>query len=232
MSHVLVPSLPSDTRKSDYAPVKERPRKRDRRSSGKGKARVGDNSGSNELMNVLQNAYESNWYGPGSTNTSPREKKKKRTKKKPPKEVVVVEDSDDDVEKEQDNLPTSLDQALATAFILNSANPNVSGKASTSAKAQGPPVASGSTRRLRKETRAEISSDSGSVEVVMTSPTTKRPRTNARAKAASNNHTPVSVPRVSPRRKGKRRYIFTTLVTSPRKKRRRVAHASDPSEEH
>jgi hypothetical protein len=194
---------------------------------------VGDNSGANELMNVLQNAFESNWYGPGSTNTSPREKKKKKRTKKPPKEVVVVEDSDDDVEKEQDNLPTSLDQALATAFTLNSANPNVTGKASTSAKTQGPPVASGSTRRLRRETRAEISSDSGSVEVVMTSPTTKRPRTNARTKVASsqnNDHSPI-MPRVSPRRKGKRRHIFTP-VTSPRKKRRRVARASDPSEEH
>jgi hypothetical protein len=96
---------------------------------------------------------------------------------------VVVEASDDEGEgeKDQTNLPTSLDQALATAFTLNSANPNVAGKASTSAEAQEPPVASGSTRRLRKETRAEISNDSGIVEVVITSPTMKPPRTHARA---------------------------------------------------
>jgi hypothetical protein len=53
---------------------------------------------------------------------------------------VVVEDSDDkEEEKEKANLPTSLDQALATAFSLNSANPNLAAKASTSAPV--PPVA-------------------------------------------------------------------------------------------
>ena len=51
---------------------------------------------SNQLMHVLQNAFESNWYGPGSMNTSPREKKKKRTKKKPAKEIVVIDDDEDD----------------------------------------------------------------------------------------------------------------------------------------
>jgi hypothetical protein len=134
-------------------------------------------------MHVLQHTFESNWYGPGSTNTSPREKRKKRrTKKKPAKEIVVVDDDEDEEEgekeKEKANLPTSLDQTLATAFSLNSANPNVTAKASTSAQAQGPPVASGSTRRLRRETRAESLSDSGSVEVVVTSPM-KRPRKHA-----------------------------------------------------
>ena len=133
---------------------------------------------------MLQNAFESNWYGPGSTNTSPKERrrKKRRTKKKPPKEVVVVVDDDEDEEvgeqekaKERANLPTTLDQALATAFSLNSASPNVAATASTSAQAQGPPVPSGSTRRLRRNIRAEFLSDSGSVEVVITSPT-KRPR--------------------------------------------------------
>jgi hypothetical protein len=233
MAHVLVLSLSPGGRSSDYEPVKQCPRTRNRRSSDKGKTRAGDNSGSNELMHMLQNAFESNWYGPGSTNTSPKEKRKKRrTKKKPTKEVVVVEDSDDEEEgeKDKDNLPTSLDQALATAlmFTLNSANPNVAAKASTSAPVR--PVASGSTRRLRRHTRAESSSNSGSVEVVTTSPTMKPPRTQARAKAASNNHTPM-LPRVSPRRKGKRRDIFTPM-TSPRKKRRRVARASDPSEGH
>ena len=74
-------------------------------------------------MHVLQNAFESNWYGPGGTNTSPKERrrKKRRTKKKPAKEVVVVDDDEDEEvgeqekekEKERANLPTTLDQALA-----------------------------------------------------------------------------------------------------------------------
>jgi hypothetical protein len=76
---------------------------RDRRASGNGKAPVGDNSGSNELRNVLQDAFESNWYGSGSTNTSPREKKKKKKrKKKPAKAIVVVGDSDDEGEGEKE----------------------------------------------------------------------------------------------------------------------------------
>lgn len=54
-----------------------------------------DNSGSNGLTFVFQHVFESNWYGPGSTNMSPREKRKgsKRTKKKPAKEIVVVDDN-------------------------------------------------------------------------------------------------------------------------------------------
>ena len=131
---------------------------------------------------MLQNAFESNWYGPGSTNTSPKERrrKKRRTKKKPAKEVVVVDDDEDEEvgeqqkEKERANLPTSLDQALATA--LNSTSPNVAATASTSAQAQGPPVASGSTRRLWRNTRAESLSNNGSVEVVITSPTKRPPQ--------------------------------------------------------
>ena len=138
-------------------------------------------------MRVVQNAFESNWYGPRSTNTSPKERRtKKRTKKKPAKEVVVVDDDEDEEEgvqekeKERANLPTTLDQALATAFSFNSASPNVAATASTSARAQGPSVASGSTRRLLRDTRAESLNDSGSVEVVVTSPT-KCPRKHAQA---------------------------------------------------
>ena len=175
MAHVLVPSFRPGAQKSDYAPVKQRLRRHDRQSSGKGKARAGDNSGSNKLMHVLQNSFESNWYGHGSTNTSSKERrrKKRRTKKKPAKEVVVVDgDEDEEVgeqekEKERANLPMSFDQALATA--LNSTSPNVAATASISAQAQGPPVAR----------RAESLSNSGSVEVVITSPT-KRPRKHAR----------------------------------------------------
>ena len=90
---------------------------------------------------MLQNAFESNWYGPGSTNPTPKERmrKKRRTKKNSAKEVVAVDDDEDEEEREQEkeketaNLPTSLDQALATAFSLNSASPNVTSIASTSA---------------------------------------------------------------------------------------------------
>ena len=71
-------------------------------------------------MHVLQNAFESNWYGPGGTNTSPRDRSTtRRTKKKPAKEVVVVDDGEDGEEGEQEkeeDLPTILDQASATAF--------------------------------------------------------------------------------------------------------------------
>ena len=157
-----------------------------------------------------------------------RRTKRRRTKKKLAKEVVVVDDGEDEEvgeqqkAKERVNLPTTLDQALATAFSLNSASPNVAATASTSARTQGPPVASGSTRRLWRNTRAESLSDSGSVEVVITSPT-KRLRKHAREQVASNSHTPVT-PRVSPR-KGKRRQVYTPTI-SPRKQRRRVAMRS------
>ena len=88
------------------------------------------------------------------------------------------------------------------------------------------PVSSGSTRRLRRDTRAESLSDSGSVEVVVASPT-RRPRRHAQ-QVASNNDTPVT-PRVLPSRKGKRRNIYTP-TTSPRKQRRFVAPPRDPTE--
>lgn len=54
MAHVHVPSLPPSPRKSDYAPVKQRPRTRNRWSSGMGKAGAGDNSGLNDPMHLLQ----------------------------------------------------------------------------------------------------------------------------------------------------------------------------------
>ena len=128
-------------------------------------------------------------------------RKKRRTKKKPTKEVVVVDDEEVEEEREQAkekvtvNLPTSLDQALATAFSLNSASPNLTAIASTSAQAQVPPVASGSTRRLRRNTCAGPLSDSGNVEVVMTLQR-NAPRTHARAQASSsrnNHHSPVTL---------------------------------------
>ena len=86
-------------------------------------------------MHVLRNVFESNWCGPGNTNSSPREKRKKK-KKKPAKEIVgVVDNEDEDDGEKKANLPTSLDQAWTTAFSLNLVNPNVTAKASSSAQA-------------------------------------------------------------------------------------------------
>jgi hypothetical protein len=120
----------------------------------------GDNSGSNELMHVLQNVFESNWFGPGSS-AGPRMKRGRP--KKPAKEIMAVVDDEDDDEAVKEN-PPSLDQALANAFMHNLANPNVSASVS-----KGPVVASTSTRQPAKEARAETLSSSASVEVVVSS---------------------------------------------------------------
>ena len=105
-------------------------------------------------MHVLQNAFESNWSGPGST-----------------KYGSEGEDDEDEEEgkkeaKAKANLPMSLDKA--TTFSLDSANPNV---AATSAQARGPVAA----RADCAERHTESSSDSASMEVFITLPT-KRPR--------------------------------------------------------
>lgn len=149
--------------------VKQRLRLRERRSTAKGKAWAGGNSSSNDLINVLRNAFESNWYGASST----RSRTKKRTKK-PAKDTVIVVDEEDDEEQgqEKSKVPMPLDRAMAKTFTYNSANPNVAAFAS----APDPPVASGSTHQLRKKARAETLSDTESVEVHITSPT-KRSRT-------------------------------------------------------
>ena len=72
-------------------------------------------------MHVLQNAFESNWSGPGST-----------------KYGSEGEDDEDEEEGEEAkaNLPMSLDKA--TTFSLDSPNSNV---AATSAQARGPVAA-------------------------------------------------------------------------------------------
>ncbi|KAF8260853.1 hypothetical protein EI94DRAFT_813712 [Lactarius quietus] len=176
MAHVFIPPVTSGARESDYVPVGQRPRTRDRRSA-KGK-----------------NAFESNWFGPCSTDvpaSGSGEKREKRTKKPemPPKEEEVVDDDDDDEvevgEKGKINLPTSLIQALATAFTYNSANPNI---AASGSKAQAPTVAGGSTRLLAKKPRAETFSDSGGAEVVISTPTK-----SVRANRNNNKHSPQAV---------------------------------------
>ena len=101
------------------------------------------------------------------------EGEKERTKrtKKPAKEIMVAADDEDEGEgegeKEKANLPKSLDRALARAFSLNSANPNVAASCQPQ-QAQGQPVASGSTRPLRRMTGTKSSI---SMEVVIASPT-------------------------------------------------------------
>ncbi|KAH9069532.1 hypothetical protein EDB83DRAFT_438660 [Lactarius deliciosus] len=166
MAYVLVPLLPPGARKSDYMPVKQRSRTLQFQTVTTWKARAGDNSGSMELVYVLQVAFVNTWPGAGSTGPS------EKMTKKAAKETVVVVDDEDDEEEESDKskIPMPLDEALAAAFTLNSTHPNVT----TSASA----MAATTTRRSAKETHAEASSDSTSVGVVI-------PLSTKRAQAVS-----------------------------------------------
>ncbi|KAH9055280.1 hypothetical protein EDB87DRAFT_1338580 [Lactarius vividus] len=188
MAYVLVPRLPPGARRSDYAPVRQRPRTRQRQTAAKGKARAGDNSGSNELVHMLQVAFENNWPGAGSARPSG-----KKTKKAAEETVVVVDDEDEEEESDKSKIPTPLDQALAAAFTHNSMNPNVVASASA-------PAAT-TTRRSAKETRAKASR----VEVVIPLPP-KRARTHANAQFVSPRRKEKRHPRTptSPRRKRRR----------------------------
>ena len=87
-------------------------------------------------------------------------------------------------------------------------------------------MANDSTRRLQTETCAESSSESGNMEVVITSPT-KHPRTHVRARRQSR--TGPETPRISLCRKGKT-MPYITPTTSPRQKRRRVVQRHLPAE--
>jgi hypothetical protein len=100
----------------------------------KGKGRVGDIWGSKELMYVLKNVFENNWYGPGSRNMGPREKKRTKLAKE-------VGDNEEDDGEERTNFPTSLDHALATAFAYNLTNPKVVASASCYCVAETPSLA-------------------------------------------------------------------------------------------
>ena len=89
MAYVLVPPLPRGAHKSDYVPVKQSLRTRERQTAAsKGKARAGNNSGSRDLMQALQGAFENNWDSTVAPSWGP--KKKKKTTKKPAKEMLVV----------------------------------------------------------------------------------------------------------------------------------------------
>ena len=62
MAYVFVPPLPRGAHKSYYVPVKQLLRTRERQTAvSKGKARAGDNSGSRDLMQALQGAFDDNW---------------------------------------------------------------------------------------------------------------------------------------------------------------------------
>ncbi|KAH9069621.1 hypothetical protein EDB83DRAFT_2674316 [Lactarius deliciosus] len=165
MAYVLVPPLPPGVRSSDYMPVKQQSRTRQRQLAAKEKARAGDNEGSKEIVHVPQVAFENNWPGADCTSTGPMGNKAA-------KETVVVVDDEDDEEEEGDKskVPMPLDQALAAAFTHNPTSPNVVASASA-------PAAT-TARRSLKETRAEASRDSTGVEVVIPLPT-KRARTHA-----------------------------------------------------
>ena len=174
-------------------------------------------------MHLLQNAFESNWYGAGST----RVRKKKRTKKPAKETVVVVDDEDNEGQgqgEEKSKVPMLLDRALAKAFTYNSTNPNIA--VSMSALAPGPAVASGSTRRLQKKTCVESLSDSRSMEVVITS----LMKCSHVQTASNQNHNHWAVlPCVSPCRKRKQQHLYT--LTSPPRKQQHIICGGDPSDE-
>ena len=101
-------------------------------------------------MQALQSAFGINGYSTDAPRMGAREKKKRSEK-----EVVVVlgddDEEDDEVDEKKSKIPANLDLTLAAAFTHKSANPNVA--ALTSASGPVPAEASGSTRRLVKETR-------------------------------------------------------------------------------
>ncbi|KAH9069511.1 hypothetical protein EDB83DRAFT_2518282 [Lactarius deliciosus] len=69
-------TIPPGAHKSDYMPVKQRFRTRQRQTAAKRKARAGNNAGSKDLVHVLQVAFENNWPGAGSTGPSGKKTKK------------------------------------------------------------------------------------------------------------------------------------------------------------
>ena len=86
-------------------------------------------------------------------------------------------------------------------------------------------MASGSTRWLQQQTRAEARSVRGIVEVDIAWPTK-----HSRMQAASNrNNDSALLPRVSPRRKWKQQRLYTMI--SPLRQERRIARGGDPSDE-
>jgi hypothetical protein len=208
MAYVLVPPLPPGMRKSDYQPLGQLPRTRNESPSAKGKARVGDNSGSRGLAAVLQGAFENNSSGVGSAKTPRKRGRPPKQKAVNPVDMVEVLDNEDERGRGEGRSKgsTNLAVALTNAFTHNSADPKVS------------PSTLG--RRLRRSGPVETLSDSPSVEIVL--PSTKR--TRASANADDNN-----VPTSTLRRKGKRQ---PRISTGPPKKRQCMMPRGDDSDDH
>jgi hypothetical protein len=85
-------------------PVEERLRERERRSASKRKGTGEGQLGSKELHVRAQECVENSWYGPGSTNTGPREKKRTNLAKE-----VVDNEGEEDEGEERTDFPMSLD---------------------------------------------------------------------------------------------------------------------------
>jgi hypothetical protein len=201
MAYVLIPPLPPGAHKSDYVPLEEIIHMHEQRAA-KGKARVGDNSGSSTLVAALQGAFKNNTSGAGSVKIQGA--RVKRRKAVEPVEVVKVVDGVDEGEgKDEARIQGSTDlaRALSNAFAHNSADPKVAAR---------PAAVAGGTRQLRGSKHVETLSDSSaSIEVVLSPPPAKR----SRVTDASDNSSP------SPYRRNEKRLPQTP--TSPQKKKRR-----------
>jgi hypothetical protein len=234
MAYVLVPPLPRGARKSDYVPLEQLLPMRERRGVNEETVRAGDNSGSAALAAALQGAFENNASGAGRTDTQNARRRLRRGDKhkaaepvKPVEPIEVIDEEDEDEEEREretpDQGPATLAHALSAAFAHNSANPNVT--ASSMAET------SGGTRQLRRSTRAEVVSDSPSVEIIP-APPAKHSRDQPRPRITRNadNGKNKSPPTPSLRRRNEKRKPLTP--SSPQKKRRRLARRGDDSDAH
>ena len=214
MAYILVPPLPPGARKSDYAPLDQLRRTPERSNSVKDKVRAGDNSGSSALAAALQDAFKNNASGSGRTDSSPMRKGRGKRKAVEPVETIeVVDDEDEDDEAEARNQGSAtLAHALDAAFAHNSANPNVAAVEQ-----------SGSTRHLRRSTRADFGSISVEIDVP---PPGKRPRGRPRVTTnPDDDHNDRSASAPVSHRPGEKRQPQTP--SGPQKKRRRVTRRGD-----
>ncbi|KAH9055680.1 hypothetical protein EDB87DRAFT_1824419 [Lactarius vividus] len=125
IAYILIPRLPPCMRKSEYAPVKQRPWIRQFSTATKAKVRARDNSDSKKLVHVPQVAFESNW--PGAVDIGPSGTKSKQTSK----EIVIggTMTTTKREKKKSSRAPGPSTGALAGAFTHNSANPNMAASA-------------------------------------------------------------------------------------------------------
>ncbi|KAH9167667.1 hypothetical protein EDB89DRAFT_2124269 [Lactarius sanguifluus] len=205
IAYVLVPFLPPGARTSDYIPVMQRSRTRQRQTAAKWKARAGDNLGSMELVYLLQVAFENNWPGAGSMGPSG-----KMTKKAAEEAVVVV---DDEVTKREESdkfkIPTPFDQALAAAFAHNLTNPNA---VSPRRKGRRHPRTPNSPRRKRRrmvDEQDHDDSDDSKIEIIVDAP-----RVQQRVSKSKPQSQPSArpQPRHKPRRSTQNRTSTPTAI--------------------